>query len=54
MLFGGSLFSHGVAAPDYGLEFVLWLPSWMSPLRWAYELFYIIVITPLIPFMGER
>lgn len=46
MLFGGSLYVHGVATPDSALQFALWVPSFLSPLRWAYELFYLIVMEP--------
>ena len=53
MLFGGSLYQHGVAFPDSILQIILWAPSWVSPLRWAWELFYLVVLEPYRPFLAD-
>lgn len=47
VLFGGSLFTSGVAMPpEPDFQLFLWLVSFFSPLRWAYELFYLITLEP--------
>ena len=53
MLFGGSLYELGVASPVSLLQKILFIPSWISPLRWSYELFYLIAIQPYRQFMVD-
>lgn len=56
VLFGGSLFIGGVWMPSPmldPLQFSLWVPSILSPLRFSYELCYLLLIDPFIPYMRD-
>lgn len=53
MLFNGALLANGVAVPYLSAQYVLWVPIWVSPLRWAYELCYLILVSPLAPFLPD-
>lgn len=46
VLFGGSLFATGVNFPEHVLQIILFLPSYLSPLRWSYELFFLVMMQP--------
>ena len=55
VLFSGSLFIYGVAAPPIHLwvQFSLWVISNISVVRWSYELFYLLMMDSYIPYLAD-
>ena len=55
VLFSGSLFVYGVAMPPLtmALPWALWVISLVSPIRWAYELFFLLMMNPFREFLSD-
>jgi hypothetical protein len=53
VLFGGSLYEDQLNFPDNILQIILYVPSYISPIRWAYELFFLVMIDPFRPYLSD-